>query len=1613
MEGVQQGIAIELSEDLEITDTTITEEDGSGVDRGDFIDEIGSDVPFASRVGLLGITEGFENPDPIAIKAKDAKITGGGAYSVNVVTEGKRSAVVEASRIDVSTETLQMEQAALEVTTKMDGVEEVEITQTTTLTESANSVTLRKPIFAQKGSVDVFLNGKRQREGRNYTLRFNQSGALEQVGFEEAIPEGAELKFVMQQNLTRSNLVVANTSGEVSLVKNSKVTAGGVEMDVNRLSIDESHVIGSGSIDIHAETVLKLDNQSSVKANLLEQGSVQLTSDTILIDDQSLLAGSSRVALTADSNVEINGESQVRVGWADARGPRQGSVKDILWDSNNGKIVDQNGLSARGRFKHEASVIRKITSQYGNQGTINVIDINQPIDHAAVPHVSIKSGGISVENGSFTGDSGGIKSAIMMESENGIRISGDSAFRQFDQVAFNANSVEVLSGIDIESKSNRQDVYTGFFVVNSKEATTLSGGRLFGSLVVNAGGDISITDMELGYGETKLGSDVFKLDADGDIYLGSGELGVTGTAHSKMLNIEGRDVHIKGYGLMSQSGMGIIGSSRVELEGPAGIKTNAVGAQELVVKAPDVTIKEGVSIFAQLLPQQGLNVTGKVRISGVNSLNLKDSTVEAGSPQFFNETPVINLSGGQITLDNTSLSQYCHYDSPQMHGEIYVMNPSTLNGYKTTKISATGSFKLQNKSRIYMNIGQVVVNAEDISVENSEILSRNVRGPASGWVGRIELDARSAVNLTDAKLNSETISSGVRAEISLSGNSLNAENSEVRIFDEQKGKTGKIQLNFDESIKMDNSQILSVGSSHLTPNINGNDIIVKSKDLTMKDSLINGMVEGDGKEGKTRLDISGKLSLEDSFVGGLAEPLKLVENEALITDGSLGEVKNLGVGTEIVIPSDLGEIHGENLFHSFGALNVGSGQTAVLNVPEGVKNVFLRITGEQATKLNGVIQADQPNRNITLINKNGFELGPDVDVDQFSGIRLGAVDQLNFKDGSVFGFHGGDTESLSGTAADFNIQTDQLTGAVKLMGAALKGSKISEVGDAEISIYGDKIELLSSGISSANGADINLTGNKVDVRQAAVLHAISPAKGEGGDINIKSRELNMKGAGIRTSSVDGQAGDVNIDVDKANVYISSIESNNYFGKNSRAKFKTGDINLIARESLDAYRPLVALRSNTTGGTGNLSANVGSLTLDGLGLFATEIWVMAYRGNTGNLKIDADSIDARLVRFINTALDDRGKLTPTEMEVYGDVTINANEMNVHTAEIHTGTKRTEKNSTLGDITIDVENDLILNKLKISNYHGTARGMGADITLSAKNILNGMDPEKVDPTDYPSITGTGSLSFLAEENLELGRMKLESINTAPSRDLITQFKGNNISLGMDLGDDAAGVENVGIVYHGNSTSVQRVSIQGEGDVRFVSGVNLYAPELTLEAGSLDINNSKITLNGAYESGFMVRDEMALREGSTIHSLSPTGKGSSNEGGAKTLNIASGQLTLEANSGIWTSNAMGTSSDNKPIANLKIQSGSVSLDEAYVASSTFNQSKAGDVEIEAERLSLRDSVIGSANNSQADAGDVTINAGQAVLAENSFIANGLNMEMLDWGWDPFAPGDAGDIN
>ena len=222
-----------------------------------------------------------------------------------------------------------------------------------------------------------------------------------------------------------------------------------------------------------------------------------------------------------------------------------------------------------------------------------------------------------------------------------------------------------------------------------------------------------------------------------------------------------------------------------------------------------------------------------------------------------------------------------------------------------------------------MNNGQIVVNAKDIKIYHSDIYTRNIWSKEN--VGGVKLNAVNNIQLNDSDITVTSITAGNRGDIHLSGERFDSINSQIAIIDERKGISGSVNLDFNESIKMVDSQVVSIGQSKLTRDTNGNDINIKSGELLIKNSLISGFVEGNGERGVTSLDISGDISLTGSFIGGLLDPLEVVKFDELITDGTLGDVKNLGQGREVVIPSELGDIHGENLYHSIDAINLVSG----------------------------------------------------------------------------------------------------------------------------------------------------------------------------------------------------------------------------------------------------------------------------------------------------------------------------------------------------------------------------------------------------------------------------------------------------------------------------------------------------------------------------------------------------------------------------------------------------------------------------------------------------------------------------------------------------------------
>src|ERR1044071_7174459 len=83
--------------------------------------------------------------------------------------------------------------------------------------------------------------------------------------------------------------------------------------------------------------------------------------------------------------------------------------------------------------------------------------------------------------------------------------------------------------------------------------------------------------------------------------------------------------------------------------------------------------------------------------------------------------------------------------------------------------------------------------------------------------------------------------------------------------------------------------------------------------------------------------------------------LPITVTEAQITlDGSLGPRGALS-GPGYVIPAEVGQLRGTNLFHSFGQFNVQTGESATFTGPRSVTNVLSRVTGGQLSTIDGLI----------------------------------------------------------------------------------------------------------------------------------------------------------------------------------------------------------------------------------------------------------------------------------------------------------------------------------------------------------------------------------------------------------------------------------------------------------------------------------------------------------------------------------------------------------------------------------------------------------------------------------------------------------------------------------
>src|SRR5215471_4151025 len=191
------------------------------------------------------------------------------------------------------------------------------------------------------------------------------------------------------------------------------------------------------------------------------------------------------------------------------------------------------------------------------------------------------------------------------------------------------------------------------------------------------------------------------------------------------------------------------------------------------------------------------------------------------------------------------------------------------------------------------------------------------------------------------------------------------------------------------------------------------------------------------------------------ILGGTLFLMSTTSHAQITLDGSLGPKGPL-TGPAYSIDAKVGQLHGNNLFHSFGQFNVHTGESATFTGPSTVENVIGRVTGGQQSLIDGPLRSEMPKANVYLLNPNGVMFGAHAALDVPGSFHVSTADYLRMADGEKF------SANLS--------QGSVLSSAPPAAFGFLNGNP------APISIQGSSLKVSEGKTLSVVGGDIQVTG---------------------------------------------------------------------------------------------------------------------------------------------------------------------------------------------------------------------------------------------------------------------------------------------------------------------------------------------------------------------------------------------------------------------------------------------------------------------------------------------------------------------------------------------------------
>lgn len=780
-------------------------------------------------------------------------------------------------------------------------------------------------------------------------------------------------------------------------------------------------------------------------------------------------------------------------------------------------------------------------------------------------------------------------------------------------------------------------------------------------------------------------------------------------------------------------------------------------------------------------------------------------------------------------------------------------------------------------------------------------------------------------------------------------------------------------------------------------------------------------------------------------VGGIAVSIHPAFAQ-LTPDNSLGQERSQVIpfnqNNDII---DGGAARGTNLFHSFQDFNVGVGRGVYFANPEGITNIFSRITGGNSSNIFGNLGV-LGDANLTLLNPHGILFGQNAQLDIQGSFLAATANSLVFPNGIEFSATNPQAPPLLAINVPVGLQFGSQPGGITSQAVGTLG-----VGSGStLALMGGEIALDVSFLFTQNG-QVKLGAVSGDTTVGLNVNGSSlgfkfPENFGRAPINLTNDsfivtsgnsaiELFGRDIGLNGSFIFGSNGG-SIMVDATQL---SLDNNSRIQSGTFGAARGGDIQIQASDAVTLANSSQIFSSSgapATGSGGDVTINAGKITITGDGNAQNSSGISintSGAGNGGNLTLDATesvNINGGIVSVISGDAGNAGDLT---VRATNDVNItdkgslrlgSLSSGSTGNLRIETGTLRVQNTILEGGVTaitsgggsvgsisiqarnaVNVTNGSILTGVRLGS---TTQATAGDITI---------ETQRLNLNDGGSVS-TGTFSSANAANIFIKASEYVEIGDGYSTLLVSSNVSSNTGIGATGNGGNVTIETprLSLTQGGNVSST---SFRSRGNA---GNITIRAKDVELD-GFVFVTKEQFLArlnNPAAEEIFSepLSQEILSRLGGFTYTSNITSdvQGSNTDARGGTITIDTERLRLSNGGNISTSVILGRGQGGNLVVNatesIDITGvGGELLDGSFAPSGLFAElqtggiGSGGSIDVTTGRLNLSNKgAISAGTFNQGNAGNIGINANQIDLRGSSSVRTQVDDE---------ARGNAGNIS